>query len=99
MLRYALPSMTEAETRDYLTHHLKLVGRSDQLRRRVHPGQWTQIARSTSTGTSYIASEAEGRWRGVSSLAWLHRSGTDHASFRELPPGGCSHPGHASSKC
>ena len=23
--------MTEAETRDYLTHHLKLAGRSDQL--------------------------------------------------------------------
>ncbi len=31
MLRYALPGMTEPETRDYLTHHLKLVGRSDQL--------------------------------------------------------------------
>jgi type II secretory pathway predicted ATPase ExeA len=31
MLRYTLPGMTEAETRDYLTHHLKLVGRSDQL--------------------------------------------------------------------
>jgi AAA domain len=31
MLRYSLPGMTEAETRDYLTHHLKLVGRSDQL--------------------------------------------------------------------
>jgi len=31
MLRYALPGMTDAETRDYLTHHLKLVGRSDQL--------------------------------------------------------------------
>jgi len=30
-LRYALPGMTEPETRDYLTHHLKLVGRSDQL--------------------------------------------------------------------
>ena len=30
-LRYALPGMTEVETRDYLTHHLKLVGRSDQL--------------------------------------------------------------------
>ena len=29
-LRYALPGMTEHETRDYLTHHLKL-GRSDQL--------------------------------------------------------------------
>jgi type II secretory pathway predicted ATPase ExeA len=31
MLRYSLPGMTEPETRDYLTHHLKLVGRSDQL--------------------------------------------------------------------
>jgi len=31
MLRYALPGMTELETRDYLTHHLKLCGRSDQL--------------------------------------------------------------------
>lgn len=31
MLRFALPGMTEVETRDYLTHHLKLVGRSDQL--------------------------------------------------------------------
>jgi type II secretory pathway predicted ATPase ExeA len=31
MLRYALPGMTAAETRDYLNHHLKLVGRSDQL--------------------------------------------------------------------
>ena len=31
MLRYALPGMTEVETKDYLTHHLKLVGRSDQL--------------------------------------------------------------------
>jgi type II secretory pathway predicted ATPase ExeA len=31
MLRYALPGMTEAETRDYLCHHLKLVGRADQL--------------------------------------------------------------------
>jgi type II secretory pathway predicted ATPase ExeA len=31
LLRYALPGMTEAETRDYLTHHLKLVGRRDQL--------------------------------------------------------------------
>ncbi len=30
-LRYALPAMTEPETRDYLTHHLKLAGRSDQL--------------------------------------------------------------------
>ncbi|MCA1673118.1 MAG: AAA family ATPase [Actinobacteria bacterium] len=30
-LRYALPGMTEPETRDYLTHHLNLVGRSDQL--------------------------------------------------------------------
>ena len=31
MLRYALPGMSQPETRDYLTHHLKLVGRSDQL--------------------------------------------------------------------
>ena len=30
-LRYTLPGMTDTETRDYLTHHLKLVGRSDQL--------------------------------------------------------------------
>ncbi|MDN5918159.1 MAG: AAA family ATPase, partial [Pseudonocardia sp.] len=30
-LRYALPGMTEPETRDYLTHHLKLAGRTDQL--------------------------------------------------------------------
>ena len=26
-----VPGMTEPETRDYLTHHLKLAGRSDQL--------------------------------------------------------------------
>ena len=31
MLRYALPGMTAPETRDYLSHHLKLVGRADQL--------------------------------------------------------------------
>lgn len=31
MLRYAMPAMTQAETREYFTHHLKLVGRSDQL--------------------------------------------------------------------
>ncbi len=31
MLRDALPGMTEPETKDYLNHHLKLVGRSDQL--------------------------------------------------------------------
>ncbi len=30
-LRYAMPGMTDVETRDYLSHHLKLVGRSDQL--------------------------------------------------------------------
>jgi type II secretory pathway predicted ATPase ExeA len=30
-LRYALPGMTGAETRDYLAHHLKLVGRDDQM--------------------------------------------------------------------
>jgi len=30
-LRYALPGMTEPETRDYLTHHLKLAGRADQM--------------------------------------------------------------------
>jgi type II secretory pathway predicted ATPase ExeA len=30
-LRYALPGMTEPETRDYLTHHLKLASRADQL--------------------------------------------------------------------
>jgi type II secretory pathway predicted ATPase ExeA len=30
-LRYALPGMTPTETREYLTHHLKLVGRVDQL--------------------------------------------------------------------
>ena len=30
-LRYTLPGMTHTETRDYLSHHLKLVGRSDQL--------------------------------------------------------------------
>ena len=38
-LRYALPGMTEPETRDYLTHHLKLAGRGDQLflRRRRRP--------------------------------------------------------------
>ena len=26
-----MPGMTESETRDYVSHHLKLVGRSDQL--------------------------------------------------------------------
>ena len=31
MLRYTLPGMTAPETRDYLSHHLKLVGRADQL--------------------------------------------------------------------
>jgi type II secretory pathway predicted ATPase ExeA len=30
-LRYALPGMTGTETRDYLTHHLKLVGRDDHI--------------------------------------------------------------------
>jgi hypothetical protein len=30
-LRYALPGMTPTETRDYLAHHLKLVGRDDQM--------------------------------------------------------------------
>jgi type II secretory pathway predicted ATPase ExeA len=30
-LRYAMPGMTEHETADYLTHHLKLAGRSDAL--------------------------------------------------------------------
>jgi len=30
-LRYTLPGMTEPETHDYLTHHLKLAGRADQL--------------------------------------------------------------------
>jgi type II secretory pathway predicted ATPase ExeA len=30
-LRYAMPGMTEHETADYLTHHLKLAGRSDPL--------------------------------------------------------------------
>jgi type II secretory pathway predicted ATPase ExeA len=30
-LRYALPGMTHAETTSYLTHHLKLAGRSDPL--------------------------------------------------------------------
>ena len=30
-LRYTLPGKTDTETRDYLSHHLKLVGRSDQL--------------------------------------------------------------------
>jgi len=30
-LRYALPGMNPTETRDYLTHHLKLTGRADQL--------------------------------------------------------------------
>src|SRR5450759_3028804 len=33
-LRYALPGMTEPETRDYLTHHLKLAGRADHVLRR-----------------------------------------------------------------
>ena len=31
MLRYALPGMTEPETKEYLSHHLKLAGRSDPL--------------------------------------------------------------------
>lgn len=30
-LRYALPGMTAPETRDYLQHHLQLVGRSDTI--------------------------------------------------------------------
>jgi type II secretory pathway predicted ATPase ExeA len=30
-LRYTLPGMTDTETRDYLTHHLKLAGRTDQM--------------------------------------------------------------------
>lgn len=30
-LRYTLPGMTGAETRDYLQHHLQLVGRSDTI--------------------------------------------------------------------
>jgi type II secretory pathway predicted ATPase ExeA len=31
MIRYALPGMTEHETKEYLNHHLKLAGRSDPL--------------------------------------------------------------------
>jgi type II secretory pathway predicted ATPase ExeA len=31
MIRYALPGMTEVETKEYLGHHLKLAGRSDPL--------------------------------------------------------------------
>lgn len=31
MIRYALPGMTEVETKEYLNHHLKLAGRSDPL--------------------------------------------------------------------
>src|ERR1700728_3660449 len=30
-LRYAMPAMTPAQTSDYITHHLKLAGRSDTL--------------------------------------------------------------------
>jgi type II secretory pathway predicted ATPase ExeA len=30
-LRYVLPAMTQADTADYLTHHLRLAGRSDTL--------------------------------------------------------------------
>src|SRR6202161_2597170 len=30
-LRYAMPPMTSAETASYITHHLKLAGRSDPL--------------------------------------------------------------------
>src|SRR5262249_55170667 len=30
-LRYAMPSMTPAETTSYIRHHLKLAGRSDPL--------------------------------------------------------------------
>jgi type II secretory pathway predicted ATPase ExeA len=30
-LRYAIPAMTPAETASYITHHLKLAGRSDPL--------------------------------------------------------------------
>jgi len=30
-LRYTMPGMTPAETASYLTHHLKLAGRPDQL--------------------------------------------------------------------
>ena len=30
-LRYAMPPMTSAETGTYITHHLKLAGRSDPL--------------------------------------------------------------------
>ncbi|MFF3313748.1 ExeA family protein [Streptomyces sp. NPDC002952] len=30
-LRYTMPGMTSSETTSYITHHLKLVGRPDQL--------------------------------------------------------------------
>ena len=30
-LRYAMPPMTSGETASYITHHLKLAGRSDPL--------------------------------------------------------------------
>ena len=30
-LRYAMPPMTSAETSSYISHHLKLAGRSDPL--------------------------------------------------------------------
>jgi hypothetical protein len=34
-LRYTMPGMTAAETSSYVTHHLKLAGRADQLFTRV----------------------------------------------------------------
>src|SRR6476660_5893306 len=36
-LRYSLPGMADTETRDYLGHHLKLVGRPTVQRRRRRP--------------------------------------------------------------
>jgi type II secretory pathway predicted ATPase ExeA len=30
-LRYALPPLTQADTADYIAHHVKLAGRSDTL--------------------------------------------------------------------
>ncbi|MGH3964670.1 MAG: ExeA family protein [Pseudonocardiaceae bacterium] len=45
-LRYAQPGMTEIETRDYLTHHLKLVDRSDPM----FPDDATALIHQTSRG-------------------------------------------------
>jgi type II secretory pathway predicted ATPase ExeA len=57
-LRYALPGMTEPETRDYLTHHLRLAGRSDPLFSDDAPTLIHQISRGLPRAVNNLALQA-----------------------------------------